>query len=631
MLRWYLLLLGFSFYLNANAQAVYSTAVKDIATFDKLKGEPLNTIYSGIQTIKLCYTIADKKLYFINSKAYKFHLDFCNNYFKQDYELGYFNKVNYSDVPEREYILATLNYYTQQNIYTIEFVSEDDVSVKPLKEMYTILKDSFTLSKSLPILVNNLYLLQKTNELQFAPLIYPEDIYKQQTYQALVYGKTIGKAKKINNFKADFNEVKPSDIIFFDGTPLTLPLCKAVVTNAYQTPLSHINILCNNRKTPACVLINYDSILTAKKLWNKWILININKEGVSITEAKEPIASKTKAKRKIVISSDILTKQLITINENTNITKKTIGSKAYGVVQLCKIAKQNESLFKTPSHALAIPFYYYDQHIKKPAIAKIYKQLAAIPIQYKDSIEKKLKQLRKIIKTTPIDTDLLNAVTLHVVDNAPNQSWRFRSSSNAEDLEGFNGAGLYSSTSAKLLDSNKTIAEAIAKIWASVWNYEAWQERSLFGIDQNSVKMAILVHVGFPDEDANGVAITKHLYRNDFPAFTINVQVGEVSVVAPPEGVSCDQIILISSSNFIAEPGDVYEQYITRSSINNGKNVLNNTQIKKLYQALDVIKSYIYYRTPNAYKKYTLDNYGLDIEFKFIGEQLYIKQVRPYN
>jgi phosphoenolpyruvate synthase/pyruvate phosphate dikinase len=49
-------------------------------------------------------------------------------------------------------------------------------------------------------------------------------------------------------------------------------------------------------------------------------------------------------------------------------------------------------------------------------------------------------------------------------------AFRFRSSTNAEDLESFSGADLYSSYSAKKDHPTKTIDRAIKKVWASLWN-----------------------------------------------------------------------------------------------------------------------------------------------------------------
>ena len=126
---------------------------------------------------------------------------------------------------------------------------------------------------------------------------------------------------------------------------------------------------------------------------------------------------------------------------------------------------------------------------------------------------------------------------------------RFRSSTNAEDLDGFNGAGLYDSKTGILNDQKKSFELAIKKVWASAWNYKAFMEREYFGINQESIAMGILCHRSFPDEKANGVVITKNLYRTNYRGFIINAQYGETSVVNPPDGVTCEQMICYSDKN----------------------------------------------------------------------------------
>ena len=86
---------------------------------------------------------------------------------------------------------------------------------------------------------------------------------------------------------------------------------------------------------------------------------------------------------------------------------------------------------------------------------------------------------------------------------------RFRSSSNAEDLAEFNGAGLYDSKTGIPGDSKKTVENAIKTVWASLWNDRAFSEREFFNSNQQTVYTGILVHESFPEEISNGVVVTK--------------------------------------------------------------------------------------------------------------------------
>ena len=67
----------------------------------------------------------------------------------------------------------------------------------------------------------------------------------------------------------------------------------------------------------------------------------------------------------------------------------------------------------------------------------------------------------------------------------------FRSSTNAEDLAGFNGAGLYESVVVPGDASNEVIANALRRVWASVWLQRAYEEREWFRIEHDAVCLRV--------------------------------------------------------------------------------------------------------------------------------------------
>ena len=74
---------------------------------------------------------------------------------------------------------------------------------------------------------------------------------------------------------------------------------------------------------------------------------------------------------------------------------------------------------------------------------------------------------------------------------------------------------------------DRPMDEAMKKVWASLWSYGAYMERQYFGINQRTVYMGILVHRSFPEEQINGVAITKNLYRDSYFGYVVNAQKGK--------------------------------------------------------------------------------------------------------
>ena len=118
-----------------------------------------------------------------------------------------------------------------------------------------------------------------------------------------------------------------------------------------------------------------------------------------------------------------------------------------------------------------------------------------------------------MIEAHPLDAALRDEVV-----NAIHARWadgrvRFRSSSNVEDLAGFNGAGLYVSEGVDNdTDADADFDVAIRSVWSSLWNDRAFSEREYYGVDQSRVAMAVLVHPGFPSERANGALPASRFY-----------------------------------------------------------------------------------------------------------------------
>jgi hypothetical protein len=153
--------------------------------------------------------------------------------------------------------------------------------------------------------------------------------------------------------------------------------------------------------------------------------------------------------------------------------------------------------------------------------------------------------LQRRVRDLPVPAGLLAtlaaALRAQFADLAPTQGLRFRSSSTAEDIEGFNGAGLYVSSTGFLdppAGEARDLAHGLTRTWASYWNFAAFEERRLAGIEHLSGRMGILVHARF-DDDAellNGV-YTLTLVRPDTVVLEANAQRGATSVTNPERGI----------------------------------------------------------------------------------------------
>ena len=138
-----------------------------------------------------------------------------------------------------------------------------------------------------------------------------------------------------------------------------------------------------------------------------------------------------------------------------------------------------------------------------------------------------LKDLRKAIKdaeTPDWNTEAL--AEMHAT--FPDTSRRYRSSTNNEDLPGFNGAGLYDSKTQHPEETEEDgISKSLKQVYASLWNFWAFTERDFHHIDHVTAAMGVLVHPNYLDELLNGVAVSFDPVTDRDGSYYVNSQIGE--------------------------------------------------------------------------------------------------------
>src|SRR5688572_29065805 len=104
--------------------------------FNKFAGPPLTDKYGKVKSVKLVYDIKEGKMYYFNSKLFKYHLDFCNSEINPISDGVHFNRLNYGMDPDRDYLLANLNYYQSSNRYVLELSSFDLMSLDNVVKLF---------------------------------------------------------------------------------------------------------------------------------------------------------------------------------------------------------------------------------------------------------------------------------------------------------------------------------------------------------------------------------------------------------------------------------------------------------------------------------------------------------------
>lgn len=619
-----------------NQHEDYLSAIQCPTDFTFLMGMPLSNQYAQVDAVKLVYDLKTNALYFINNRKYSFHYEFCAQYLSYPGDLGEFNTVEYGLRGNRRYLLANLNYYRSSDVYTLEFFSDDRIKAVQISRLFDDVSRSVYFKDKL-FLVSNGNAATQLAGIDATHVISVDHLFGKQQYQPMVLERSYGYLQKVGKNDFDTHNFSSHDIILTDFLPNDLPYCQGILTTAFQTPLAHINILSHNRKTPNCAYKPAWDDKNIQKLVGKLVCYEVLPDTFYLKEATLSLAqifwerNHNMPMRKL--SCNLRETALLDVQKINRKSISIVGAKAANFGELEKIKLPDHTKIPVPEAAFAIPFYYYQQHISQNGL-----QSKIDEILYSDSISndrtllyKHLKALQDDIVAAPLNRDLLQRLTDKLKSYPDYTEFRFRSSTNAEDIPGFTGAGLYDSKTGSLTRPDKSIEKAVKKVWASLWTPRAFEERMHAHIDQSNLAMGILVHRAFGTEEANGVAITRNLYRDAYPAITVNIQKGENSVVLPESQATAEQFLLKYSWPINGSDGFAVD-YISHSSLNDFQPLLTTDELKLLASYLYAIKKHFYYAGGSVVLGSEFFDFAMDIEFKLDkgSRKIYVKQARPY-
>lgn len=615
------------------------------ADFDALASEPLDSSLPGAQSVKVVMDLADSSaLYFQNSKKYKIHYEFASTHLSGQGRplipaLSEFNQTEYFS-PSRRFVLGAVTYYSGPDVFALELAPYDTASAEQMQALYSRVKQASYFGPRLVFHPTSDTVAAEAAKLPASlPQKSTDELYAAIDYQPLNLGTAVGRLHFLSAASLATTYVSYRDIVVLDHVPNDISVVQGIITQEFQTPLSHVNVLSQNRHNPNMGLRGATSRPELLALDGKWVRLVVGAQSYSLSEVSAVEAEAWWSSHKP--AAVVLPPANLTVTALTEISRVTVeaGTTLREAIKAAVLvfggkAAHYSVMVNTAGipirRAFAIPAYYYDQFMRQNGFYTQLDGLAA-DASFRESPtvrDSKLAELRLAMGKAPLDAAFLQALKAKIDAEYAGHSLRFRSSTNSEDLEGFPCAGCYESHTGQAGDF-ADMQDAIRDTWASTFLFRTYEERSYYSIDHKSVVMALLVTENFPSEEANGVALTNNPYDSSGlqPGFYINVQAGgDAEVVHPPPGVTSDQyvyqfnqpsqpIIWVSHNNLLEE----------------GQSVLSRAQNYELGAALQRIHE----RFSPAYGPAAGNAgwYAMDVEFKFDGDsaataKLYIKQAR---
>ncbi len=621
------------------------------ADYDALASQPADASIPGATSVKTVIDrVDDNRLYFMNSQRYCIHWDFASQHLSGNGlpivpDMSSFNATEYYS-PDRRFLLGALSYYEGPKKWVYEISPYDTADADMIATAYRKIRDNLWIGEELAF--------HPTSEaVEAVAASLPSDVIQVSTdtlyegvdYQPLNLGTTTG----LLSFRtADELETDPPafrELVVLDAVPNDISIVAGIITSEFQTPLAHINVLSVNRGTPNMALRGASEDPDLQALDGKWVELTVgafdwsireitSEEADTWWEANKPdplvVQPRDVSVTDLRATGDMLDLETDTLADAISNAIPIFGAKATNYGALTEAAAQGEPI--PIQDGFGIPMYYYDQFMTDNGLWARIEEIMAAPEWSDPSYRAEaLEAFKDELRDMPMRPEVVELIKARAAEIFPGESIRFRSSTNAEDLGDFTGAGLYNSETGDPTiegDGRDSVEWAVKKVWSQVWNPRAYEEREYYSMNHLDVGMALLVHANFPDEEANGVAITNNPYDTTGlePGFYVNAQEGGEDVVAPEPGIYADAYL-----HYYYSPGQpiVYIQH--SNLVPEGETVLTTTESYELAEALDAIHGFFYeaYGAGDSW-------YAMDVEWKFddkysTGEpQLWIKQARPY-
>lgn len=601
-----------------------------------LADDRADAIFARTQTINWLIDREDGgRTYFIDTVTWELHYFFAAAYLDKPglSPVGThaeFNLLNYRR-ENRRFLLGKLVRYIDQDLSTLEMSAGDTASADMIVEAFESISSALYFGDELvyrPVSADQEAMLDEIAAR--IPVVRTEDVFLGQDLQPLNAAVGYGTLRFARVAELAGRPVLPTEIVVLDRVPNDIAMVSGVITEELQTPLSHINILSKNRGTPNMALRGAFDDEALRALEGQLVRLEVTSQDYTIAAAEPADAQafwdSLRPSEPLVPALDLAVTDLVDLAAVDATAASSIGAKAANLAEMARIDLAGVTV-RLPATPLAIPFSMFAAHLSSAGLwAEVDALLADAPSLGPDALQERLFALRWDIYRAPMDPLVRDAVITAVRARwGDTASIRFRSSTNAEDLAEFSGAGLYTSASASFEQGAQAIENAIKVVWASTWTYAAFVERDFQRVDHRRVHMGVLVHPAFEDELANGVAITINEFNERRPAYFINSQIGDISVTNPTGQAVPEQILYYT---WYEEPE--YE-VITRSSLlasrpdwPAGMAVLTESQLTELASFLEVIHAHFNAidSDPNAI--------AMDVEFKLGTDGLIvIKQARP--
>lgn len=560
----------------------------------------------------------NNKIYYVNSQKFRFHKDFLYATGLAAIGTDIYKAAYFAE--DRRFIVGTIAWQKTVEKWTWELWEGDLANAEHIKTANEVINKSFF--EKVYYKPNSIRQEDASANIGFERIT-QDELNKNQEYLPLNTGTAIGRVHIIDKLD-DTVEIGANEIIILKELPVSLPPVAGIIVAKPSTPLSHINILAKGWNIPNVYIKDADKLF---KEWDeKWIKFEASLTKYEFKFADNTVLNQIKPPDIREAPANLTIKKLTGLREMRKKDSIAFGSKS---------ANLGEMLFaKLPGFTVpdgfTVPFYWYDKFMKDNGFDRIIDEyMDENDFVHNPRIRRqKLEAFRNKIQSGTFDEDLKKQIIQKWKTQLGGKSVFVRSSSNSEDLPNFSGAGLYSSV--PNVKEEEKLIEAVKKVWASLWKFEAYEARVRNYVDQQSVYMSALIQLSV-DMQKGGVMISKDPFDDENKnAVYISVVCGHNSKIPDNNGIP-EQILVNPRSNAVIVMTLSQQENSLKFDENGGlietPDTCVNKQTKRVLtdlQARSLAKIALNVRRIFGGKK------EQDIEWGILNGRIYVVQARPY-
>lgn len=545
---------------------------------------------SGYPFVKIVVDRKLNNIYFINHAIYPFHADFIAERLmgitidQLNADLDKYNHSFYFEDNRRFLLgLVSLNRRNDKRFFLMETVEVDNMNAVMIQSFFETTKQF--LDPSIPFYFKPANHTQETLiesiDKNILPRIYNHELFATANFIALHAGVSKGRLRAFRNeeeYKKSKHTLEWFDIIVMPRVPDDIPRVSGIINANHTTPLSHTNVLASGWQIPNAIQIGIFEKIDSENLNNQWVnyLVNMNDSQIQLEKIEKPSDITQKPAWTVhtirIESPEIINTPIKQLSELRMTDRFRYGTKAANIGEMHHIVNNGSerllgfykikrpprpnllnhltNFLNVPEstelsvlhkeawefvrdkidvpNGIAIPFSIQQQTLEGSAQIQqcIGKLKMALELNSRE-IDAICIQLQRMIREVRIPDKVRDYIDAEIANHLGGVStFVVRSSSNAEDLDGFSAAGIYESVIH--VHTSDDLFRAIKDVWASLTSPRSIRLMHQYGISLDDCYMGVIIQEELKTEIGGVMVTTNPMNPTDFRNIYINVSAKSV-------------------------------------------------------------------------------------------------------